>query len=418
MKSFAYTWNGEKRLIKAEELVAPTNRQPYVVSYAYDYRGRMIWKTIAPSTGSPIKTTTYVWDDYNIIAEHTTTAETTNSTYNVWGLDLSGTLQGAGGVGGLLAVHTSPLPLGEGQGEGGMALPCYDNNGNITAYLDDSGTVVAEYTNDAFGRTISQSGPLASAFPHRFSTKYHDPETGLYYYGYRFYSPTLMRWLNRDPIEEEGGVNPYAICSNNTVSAFDVLGLTEFSIGLFWRTLSMQEWLEIEQLQISIAETCKQLIANINNFRENHFPQAREKPPHQYAQPREIDKTSNLNHLDTNLVNVFHLNMHRNAGTLNWALQHITSRLEQQKFIETISSDRYRMSCKINPAQIFGIAALKTPLFMGFLKPSWEKLTRSEKRGLLGHETSHWLHKTGDYYYRHPDKVIFDAYAWGFLFDQ
>jgi len=27
--------------------------------------------------------------------------------------------------------------------------------------------------------------------------------------GYRFYNPELGRWINRDPIEEEGGLNLY-----------------------------------------------------------------------------------------------------------------------------------------------------------------------------------------------------------------
>ena len=61
-------------------------------------------------------------------------------------------------------------------------------------------------------------------FRMRFSTKYFDSETGLYYYGYRFYSPQLMRWLNRDPIGEEGGLNLYGFCGNNPVSRFDVDG--------------------------------------------------------------------------------------------------------------------------------------------------------------------------------------------------
>ncbi|MGI5869484.1 MAG: RHS repeat-associated core domain-containing protein, partial [Kiritimatiellia bacterium] len=60
---------------------------------------------------------------------------------------------------------------------------------------------------------------------HRFSTKYHDAETGLYYYGYRFYDPTMHRWLNRDPIEEKGGVNLYAFCRNDGLNLFDVMGL-------------------------------------------------------------------------------------------------------------------------------------------------------------------------------------------------
>ena len=47
----------------------------------------------------------------------------------------------------------------------------------------------------------------------------------LYYYGYRYYSPSLGRWISRDPIEEEGGVNLYAMCGNGTAYWFDVLGM-------------------------------------------------------------------------------------------------------------------------------------------------------------------------------------------------
>ena len=79
-------------------------------------------------------------------------------------------------------------------------------------------------TSDAFGNLISQSGPLADFFRHRFSTKYFDAETGLYYYGYRFYHPILMRWLNRDPISEEGGLNLYGFCKNASAYKADKLG--------------------------------------------------------------------------------------------------------------------------------------------------------------------------------------------------
>ena len=49
-------------------------------------------------------------------------------------------------------------------------------------------------------------------------------ETGLCYYGYRFYHPALMRWLNRDPIGERGGLNLYAYCKNAASCFFDDLG--------------------------------------------------------------------------------------------------------------------------------------------------------------------------------------------------
>ena len=84
-----------------------------------------------------------------------------------------------------------------------------DNNGNVTKHIDESGNDIAAYEYDDFGRLISATGQMADFFRIRFSTKYYDLETGLYYYGYRFYSPALMRWLNRDPIEEQGGKNLY-----------------------------------------------------------------------------------------------------------------------------------------------------------------------------------------------------------------
>ena len=84
---------------------------------------------------------------------------------------------------------------------------------------------------DDFGRTISQSGPMAEDFRHRFSTKYFDAETGLYYYGYRFYSPSLMRWLNRDPIDK-GGLNLYGFCGNCVVANYDKGGCAYFAYRL------------------------------------------------------------------------------------------------------------------------------------------------------------------------------------------
>ncbi len=59
-----------------------------------------------------IKTTTYLWDDWNIIREVVREGDSAAVTDNVWGLDIDGTLQGVGGVGGLLAVdrHNSSTP--------------------------------------------------------------------------------------------------------------------------------------------------------------------------------------------------------------------------------------------------------------------------------------------------------------------
>ena len=64
--------------------------------------------------------------------------------------------------------------------------------------------------------------------PFRFSTKYSDSETGLYYYGHRYYDTITGRWLNRDPIGERGGTNLYALVANRPTTAVDTDGREMF----------------------------------------------------------------------------------------------------------------------------------------------------------------------------------------------
>jgi RHS repeat-associated protein len=138
-------------------------------------------------------------------------------------LDLSGSLHGAGGVGGLLYICDLASSI------------CYaaaaDGNGNVSSLVNTStGQVAAEYEYSPFGEVIKAVGPMASSNPFRFSTKYQDDETGLLYYGYRYYNPSTGRWMSRDPIEEEGGVNLYGMLGNNPVNAIDPLGLIKVNL--------------------------------------------------------------------------------------------------------------------------------------------------------------------------------------------
>jgi RHS repeat-associated protein len=54
---------------------------------------------------------------------------------------------------------------------------------------------------------------------------FHLPETGLYLTHYRLYDPDTKRWLNRDPIGEEGGINLYAYVEGNPINLVDFEGL-------------------------------------------------------------------------------------------------------------------------------------------------------------------------------------------------
>ena len=138
------------------------------------------------------------------------------------GNDLSRTLQGAGGIGGLLA-RTDNSTLNS-QPSTAHAYYHADGNGNITMLISSSQMIVAKYLYDPYGNTLAQSGLLADANLYRFSSKEWNANSGLYYYLYRFYDPNLQRWPNRDPLGEAGGYNVYQFAGNNPADAIDPLG--------------------------------------------------------------------------------------------------------------------------------------------------------------------------------------------------
>jgi len=137
----------------------------------------------------------------------------------IYGLDLSGSLQGAGTIGGLLSLTTQQ------PSNSTTVFYCYDANGNVTDLVGTNGSIAAHYEYDPYGNTVVKTGVLADANPFRFSTKYLDDETSLYYYGHRYYSPETVRWASRDPIAERGGLNIYAFVGNESVTRRDLLGL-------------------------------------------------------------------------------------------------------------------------------------------------------------------------------------------------
>ena len=275
-----YEWDGENRLVGRTTTTPQNGELRY--RYAYDYLGRRVAKLVEywdglgwaphPSLGSR-----YVWHGWLLLMElegsvGVPPADKVIRKY-MWGLDLAGlngnqsperegaglnagypprragryrrlaaassapALQAAGGIGGLLAVQDA---------NGTPANPAddlnyvyfYDGNGNVGQVLDVSGPPLkAKYEYDPYGKNQldpadpNESGPYAAANPFRWSTKYRDAETGLGYWGYRYYDPRLGRWLNRDPIEEDGGANLYGYVQNRPADRTDPLGLASVEAG-------------------------------------------------------------------------------------------------------------------------------------------------------------------------------------------
>jgi RHS repeat-associated protein len=132
----------------------------------------------------------------------------------VWGQHVSGSLQGAGGVGGLLLRVGQPYDAGNMVNFNFTTAYCflYDGNGNMTDTVHEQGAVMGRYRYDSFGNhlgatrtfAIRQNGVVHSVMEQSYGHGYYAPQTG--------------RWINRDPIGERVGVNLYGFVGNDGVN--------------------------------------------------------------------------------------------------------------------------------------------------------------------------------------------------------
>jgi len=301
---YNYVWDAENRLIRIEPVGTPVNNDKKL-EYEYDYMGRRVEKIYSKHNGTDWVVQTnrrFVYDEWNVVLLLNGASSNALIRKLTWGLDLSGLagngsvsgIHGAGGIGGLLAHQTSAAA---------DWWYLYDGNGNVCQILDESNlpnvnwATSAHFEYDAYGNIIHYRGTAGGVGARMFcfSTKYLDTElagstvtgavgnTGLYYYGYRYYAPRLGRWMSRDPIEENGDglliqdtmrdgseaqsdasakaqsgnapyPNPderrlldpmlsaslYSYCHNTSVNSVDVLGLYELRIylrGLYHRVI-------------------------------------------------------------------------------------------------------------------------------------------------------------------------------------
>ena len=196
---WAYTYNGENRITQA-------TKGSTSVTMTYDYAGRRISKTVSES-GVVQNAHKYVYDGFKLIAVYNNNDLVMTFTWQPESLGMD-----------------VPVSMTY---NGATYYYVTDGNKNVTALLDASGNRVAEYVYGPFGQTVSATGSMAQINPFRFSSEFHDGETGLVYYNYRYYSPELGRWTKRDPIEEEGGANIYFFCHNSALHNIDLFGLND-----------------------------------------------------------------------------------------------------------------------------------------------------------------------------------------------
>jgi len=220
---WSYTWDAENRLISMQSISAVPAAAAEQFTFSYDYQGRRIYmqESVTNTTANNYRMVTqerYWYDGWNLIGR-ADLATTMVQTF-VWGLDLSGTMQGASGVGGLQILDDQT---------GASYFYDYDGNGNVIGLTSAAdGSLAVQYTYSAFGEIIEAIGPMAFQNPVCFQSEFYIWRAAKYYWKNRFYDPIRGGWLNNDPIQEQGGPNLRGFVDNDPINQIDPLGLYQY----------------------------------------------------------------------------------------------------------------------------------------------------------------------------------------------
>jgi YD repeat-containing protein len=125
---WTFAWDGENRMVLASNGAT-------VVSNSYDYMSRRVAKTVNGSARQ------FLYDGWAMVQE--SAGAQTNS--YVYGLDLSGSIQGAGTIGGLLSANLNGM----------QAFYFFDANGNVSDLVASHGTNLAHYEFDPYGNATA-----------------------------------------------------------------------------------------------------------------------------------------------------------------------------------------------------------------------------------------------------------------------
>jgi len=226
---WSFAWDGESRLLAASNATT-------LVTYVHDFQSRRVGRkqyTWDADHWSPVTNQRFLYDGWALIREVSESNTGSATNHFVYGLDLSGSLQGAGTIGGILSASLN----------GTTVFYAVDANGNVTELVGTNGVIAEHYEYSPFGETIAHTRhpTFTQSQPFRFSTKRQDESTGLLYYGYRDLDTVWGRWVSRDPIRAKpphrrphaSGLPSveleFAFVNNSPIDHIDALGLMTFS---------------------------------------------------------------------------------------------------------------------------------------------------------------------------------------------
>ncbi len=184
-----YTWDAENRLVGIGYADQPEKK----TRFQYDGLNRRAVMT--ETNGTESQTTTFLWDGTELLRGQTGTAET-------W-----------------------YYPQGEVHGTRKLTY-VQDRLGSVRETVGEDHLITARMSYTAYGETSTRLPPLIGKAPdYRYAGLFFHEASGLYLAVFRVYDPAAGRWISRDPIGEEGGMNLYAYALSNPINNDDSLGL-------------------------------------------------------------------------------------------------------------------------------------------------------------------------------------------------
>jgi RHS repeat-associated protein len=201
--TLALSWNTQG------QLTSVSTNGVFAESYAYDPLGRR------SSTTGGGGTICHIYDGAQCVVD-VSSAGTPLRSYT-WGQGLDN----------LLAVTVFST------GATNTYYAVKDHLGSVQALVDAQGQIVESYACDVWGNTTIRASDLSPLTSSQFGNRFmfqgreYSTATGFYNFRARWYAPTIGRWLSKDPIGLEGGLNLYVFCGNDPVNFTDPMGLCE-----------------------------------------------------------------------------------------------------------------------------------------------------------------------------------------------
>jgi RHS repeat-associated protein len=207
-------WDFKNQLIEVELNQGPTPNRAY---YQYDSQGRRVRKTVVKNSGSHVSERIYLGGFEIYVETVSNTVQTHRESIHVMDdKNRVAIIERERDPGDLQQITSRTIRFQLG-----------NHLGSATVELDGGAQWISYEEYYPYGGTAYMAGrnlAETSLKRYRYSGKERDDETGMYYYGARYYLPWMGRWISCDPIGNADGLNLYQFVRGSPIVNSDEVG--------------------------------------------------------------------------------------------------------------------------------------------------------------------------------------------------